>query len=343
MSPAIINNTTSAKLDELANITDLAITSCQGATNSLMDLDECFNSVATQWQQGNYGGIIEHCNKLPLDYLFDIRICVYYLYSAFWVQENISLAQLIDILTKLIAYQQKTSTQEYQRHQTSKIPGKSLGLFLRKVLTHIENSSTKADTIGYPEQVVAAVDCLQKTIITHAVYLDAETEGLLVKTYQFFSKIVEQNHRTTEHTQDHLQDIAAIIQAEDTPTPADDFPKTPHYRCNSMANTHSVIETPSLNHSYRLLHLFEKIRALHTLLDNEQDLKAAVVLADIQSELDNFNPLVYFPEYFSNFAGLRARYASRLEPLFAHHESYQWQVLNDYYHTDIAAFVNSES
>ncbi|HTF97478.1 MAG TPA: type VI secretion system protein IglI family protein [Cellvibrio sp.] len=343
MSPANINNITIAKLNELTDFTHVAITSWLNVTNAPMDPDECFSSLASQWQQGNYSGIIEHCETLPLNYLCDIRICVYYMYSVLWGRENISLAQLINILANIIAHQQQITTQEHHRHPMSKIPGKSLGLFLRKVLTHLENSSPAASTTDQQEQVMAAVDCLQKTIVDNAIYIDEETEGLLMKTYQFFSTIVEQSHQTDDQTQDYQQDTGAITQPEDTKSLAEDFPKTPHDARNPIACTHSPIDKPLFNHSYRLQHLLEKMQALHTLLDNEQDLKAAVVLADIQSELDNFNPLIYFPEYFSNFAGLRARCASRLEPLFSHHESYQWQVLNDYYHTDITAFVNSES
>jgi hypothetical protein len=104
----------------------------------------------------------------------------------------------------------------------------------------------------------------------------------------------------------------------------------------------TVFDRKAFTPSYPLQMLFKRIQLLHKLVEKQQDLKAAIVLNDIQAELENFNPLVYLPEYFISFAALRASNVSNLEPYFCEQESYQWQSLQQYYKTDMQAFLDSD-
>jgi hypothetical protein len=65
------------------------------------NVDDCFTSMSSDWQMGNYLNIVELANNQPIYCLCDIRICVYYLYSL-WVSKNdITSETVLTILTNV--------------------------------------------------------------------------------------------------------------------------------------------------------------------------------------------------------------------------------------------------
>lgn len=98
-------------------------------------IDDCFGTMATLWQQGNYEHIVKQCDALPLYCLCDIRICVYYLYSLWLTQKNNPFSQSLRILTKVIKHQYQTYIAERDNKHCltqSKILSNSLGFFSGK-------------------------------------------------------------------------------------------------------------------------------------------------------------------------------------------------------------------
>jgi hypothetical protein len=302
-------------------------------------IDDCFGTMATLWQQGNYAHIVKECDALPLYCLCDIRICVYYLYSLWRTQKNNPFSQSLIILTKVIKYQHQTYIAERDTKNCltqSKVLSNSVGLFFRKTLKLLESSSVRINPDDEDiAQVLSALADLQQLLQAENIFLDEDVDASRITITKYFSNIQDQLGKvlTDNSSMSNAESDSSDIEDEQAPPPS-----TRHAR-----ECQQLIELPSLNPSYPLQCLFKKIRALETLIENQQDLKAAIVLADIQTELDNFNPLVYLPEYFGGFAGLRAKYAGQLEPYFSHHKTYQWQVLHDYYRADIAAFTASTS
>lgn len=318
--------------DERANVGE--------TVDTIIDIiDDCFGTMATLWQQGNYEHIVKQCDALPLYCLCDIRICVYYLYSLWLTQKNNPFSQSLTILTKVIKHQYQAYIAERDNEnclRQSKVLSNSVGLFFRKTLKLLESSSVRINPDDEDiTQVLSALADLQQLLQAESIDLDEDVDASRIKITRYFSNIQEQLGQVLndDSSMINAQSDSSAIEDEQSPTPSISHARDPH----------QFIEVPQLNPSYPLQCLFKKIRALETLIANQQDLKAAIVLADIQIDLDNFNPLVYLPEYFGSFAGLRAKYAGQLEPYFSHHETYQWQVLHDYYRADIAAFTASTS
>lgn len=309
------------------------------AGETIDTIDDCFGTMATFWQQGNYEHIVKQCDALPLYSLCDIRICVYYLYSLWLTQKNNPFSQSLVVLTKVIKHQHKNSILESDNKNCltqSKILSNSLGLFFRKTLKLLESSSVRIN----PDDeditlVLSALADLKQLMKAENIYFDEDVNALRIKITRYFSNIQDQLDQA-------LTDNSNIINAQSDLSEIEDE-QSPTSSTRYDREHQQLIDVPPLNPSYPLQYLFKKIRALETLIENQQDLKAAIVLADIQTELDNFNPLVYLPEYFGGFAGLRAKHASQLEPYLSHHDSYQWQVLHDYYCADMAGFTASTS
>lgn len=75
------------------------------------------------------------------------------------------------------------------------------------------------------------------------------------------------------------------------------------------------------------------------LISKQQNLKAAIVLDEIQKELDSFKPLFYFPQLFTGLTETRDKYSGILEPYITAGNNHQWRTLAHYLHTNTEAFV----
>ncbi|MDX8431351.1 MAG: type VI secretion system protein IglI family protein [Candidatus Algichlamydia australiensis] len=86
--------------------------------------------------------------------------------------------------------------------------------------------------------------------------------------------------------------------------------------------------------------LISLIKIFENLIENESYNKAAVCAQVITSEIENFDPIHYFPELFSTFLSLHAKHAD----VIAHHweskENLQWKLLKNLLSIDSDAFVN---
>lgn len=303
--------------------------------NIIEQVNECFNSMASHWQQGNYLQILEQADNLPLYCLCDIRICVYCLYS-FWVSEkNHSFARVIIILTNILKHVQQPwlLTNDHKQLKNSKILMNSIGLFLRKSLVNITAASNHYDYSKEDiEHTCQALDDFKEVAGAGKCDVGQENDNSLRELMKHFYAIKDDNDK-------NIIEVESVQVIDVLEKPQREMKTETETEIEKKSSNEALIDPALTNPSYALQLLLRRMLVLQTLIEKQENLKAAIVLADIQSELDNFNPLIYFPEYFANFAGLRARHGGKLEPYFSQHKSYQWQVLNEYYRADMSAFV----
>jgi hypothetical protein len=303
-------------------------------------VDDCFASMSSDWQVGNYPKIVELADEQPIYCLCDIRICVYYLYSI-WVSKNDTTSEkVLNILTNILNHGQnpwRVSLTNQTDKSVYKILSNSVTLLLRKIIDHLEHPNNHhriwQET---PDRVLRELRNLHITINEKFNEPIKELENVFVSIKKCYSLLEQQSHGKN----DTVKPEANVIE--------NNTGKRIHTDAEPTKNNKQIVDDSNLVNqtlfkpSHALKQLFRHILLFQDLINQKDQLKAAVVLNDLQQELDNFNPLHYFPEYFTSFARLRAKHAADLEPLFCQQDSYQWKVLSECYKTNIDAFLTIE-
>jgi hypothetical protein len=85
--------------------------------------------------------------------------------------------------------------------------------------------------------------------------------------------------------------------------------------------------------------LLRSLEAFEILVQKQQFLKAAVVLADISESVEHFDPRRHFPAVFASFASLYSKHVDALTSNRS--ESPAWLALRQHYQVDLQGFVES--
>jgi hypothetical protein len=91
--------------------------------------------------------------------------------------------------------------------------------------------------------------------------------------------------------------------------------------------------------SHRFVEMCRKLRAFEELIVRRRYDKAALVAADLQTLIGNFDPRAYFPELFADFAALYSENIDTLSGYMENRESPGWAAMDQFYRVDIEAFV----
>ncbi len=318
-------------LPEILNFID-----AQGAASTEANIDktdDCFYAMSSYWQKGDYLDILTLADTQPTYSLCDIRIAVYYLYSLWVIQVDINTEYILSILLTLLSHHQQPWKAMLVNNKGSvdKILANGVSILLRKIVDHLNNPTCKNNANAEdPEQVLPTLAKLAETL--QQLSTDKRLHSSLLSAKDYYLNLAKEQHSAGHNTRvnESLDKLEASAKNSISAT--------------DLAISPSASEPNLFKSSSALQNLFARMQLLETLLQKQQFLKAAVVLTDIQHELDNFKPLLYFPEYFSPFACTRAQSAAQLEPYFNLQESFQWQALNECYKTDMQAFLQlSES
>ncbi|WP_133470993.1 type VI secretion system protein IglI family protein [Paraglaciecola marina] len=312
----------------------------ESVTEKISDeINDCFENMASNWQNGHYKTILDDANGLPLYCLCNIRICVYFLYSLWAITPSITTATIINTLSKVLTHPQKpwrAALEHKSAPALDKILTTSINLLFRKMLTRLDKNtvftSTKQED---PKQALEAISVLSLQLEALQSTANEGLHSLLGSATKYFLHMQQEQQQ-----QENRQQAPRAVTVKTNNISAE--PKSAE---STNALQKVDIEYPFTPNqtapSYPLQQLFSHIQLLHSLVEQRQHLKAAVVLDDIQRELDDFNPLHYFPEHFASFTKLRAKHAIQLEPLFSQQDSYQWKVLHEHYKTDMQGFLDA--
>jgi hypothetical protein len=137
-----------------------------------------------------------------------------------------------------------------------------------------------------------------------------------------------------------LRGLVADLRVNEPPAPADAAPAAPPPAApatlESLEPLRRRIELVASNHFIELLC---KLKAFETLVEKRQYQKAALVGDDLLKTLDNFDPLVHFPDLFATFSALLSEHVSALSPHWEDRDSTSWQALSRFYRVDLKGFV----
>jgi hypothetical protein len=98
-------------------------------------------------------------------------------------------------------------------------------------------------------------------------------------------------------------------------------------------------DTVTLEVTPALRALFEKLDAFEALIERDEHLRAAIVAADVQRELDAFDPRRYFPRLFAAHIARRVERRADLSLHARDRGGDEWNDLEELYRVDLDAFV----
>ena len=303
-----------------------------GATETDINrTDDCFSVMSSHWQKGDYHDIVRLADTQPLFSLCDIRIAVYCVYSLWVTEADITTETILAILIGLLKHRQqpwKAMLVNRKDDAADKILENGVSILLRKIVDHLRNPSCNNNaSTENPEEVLQTLVKLTQALPDQLTSPNNKAQNSLIAAKDYYFNLVTNQGTTKQHS--------AAVGAQAEQQPATD-------NCARGADTtisHTQLDRNLFQPSNALQNLYQRILLLQALLQKKHLFKAAVVLTDVQDELVNFNPLLYFPEYFSPFASARAQSAAKLEPYFSRQEGFQWQALYQCYKTDIQAFL----
>jgi hypothetical protein len=103
------------------------------------------------------------------------------------------------------------------------------------------------------------------------------------------------------------------------------------------------VEPPSeIRESSLMKELLKKFEVFEELIEKEEFFKAAIVSHDISEAIEHFDPVKYFPRFFSRYFSLQAQYNTVLAEKSEQQDSSIWNALNKLYNVDIEEFNKVE-
>lgn len=299
------------------------------------EAEDCFMAMSSNWQKGHYKKVLELANKQSIHCLCDIRISVYYLYS-YWVTQTVTPTEVIVCaLADLLNHEQrpwKATLKLKKDHAADAVLTNSVVMLLRKIIDHL----------GNPHTIRNPKDESPTAVLSASERILSITNKLIAKPNKELSSAATVFNNYYTALAKALPSPAAdeeLNKQEDVDTEIVPKENQLAHLDTDLSMPQTLLDPTLFSPSHALLTLFQHILLLEKLIDKQQPLKAAVVLCDIQEELDNFNPMHYFPEFFKPLASMRAQHGKTLEPFFNEQDSYQWKILKDCYKTDIQAFL----
>lgn len=190
---------------------------------------------------------------------------------------------------------------------------------LREIYTE-----TKIDTDALQKELNGLLLFLNEKGVNHDEHSKSQLFSLLLKISQAKQSHISENEETEENIPDVIEEVNSIEER------------------NYITDTTGENQDCGKNEgSYKWVLLIKKIQAIEKLVDNKKIVEAAIVYADIQNIIANFDPNEYFPETFSPLYKVLAPIAveihTSIEQLSA---TPGWEMTKKMYETNLEIFVH---
>jgi|GEM_PF-7110965 len=312
---------------------------------SLLLTDTLFLVMAPYWQRGDYHQVITLADNAAPCQLVDIRCCVYYLYALWVTNSKRKLCALLNVIACVFVHPNCVLLYKDNvaplYHCTR--------IFCSKLRRRLQRNTTTLtltnDEVG---GVLSAFSVLNDIFVEH--YSSADLSALtkpVIDYYQQYRVALQKECEGSVGEKsiegEHEPDALAIPVEEQLSNENEPTTRVEKKDClypQQIFTELSDGQKPYVDSSSVLALLLEKMTHFESLLGEDQTLKAAIILNEIQCELDSFNPVIYFPKLFSRFATAHAVHCEQLEPALHMHGSTQWETLRRLYQVDKSAFDN---
>lgn len=314
----------------------------------LETFDPRLEQISAAMLEGTYEAAAEPVASVFDEQILDIRVIGYYCYLVFHEQGLAGLSEVFSGLSRILGEQwaavgplknrekiaqnsfnwlYKQLVRRLQREESSQGPGwtawiESLGA--EDVARMLEEAE------GARRALVAALEDFASPLL--------DLHGKVREWLQAFARVV---YREPEAVEEPAAEAAGADEdagdAEDEGYAADGQPDERPARSPQPqeAGDGGVVVEGSI---YLRL-LLRKIEAFARLLELEKFPRAALVADDINETLSNFDPLLYFPRVFADYARLLAVHIGDLAEFEDAKETRDWQALRAFYLADLESFV----
>ncbi|SEM09530.1 hypothetical protein SAMN04489760_10427 [Syntrophus gentianae] len=307
--------------------------------------DPRFSDIATLVQEGNYEEAATLAEAILAEKIYDIRIIGYFFYGHFIEGGVAALAEISLSLADLLSENLEALGPVRNRGKHLQT---SLNWLTKQIFRTLQYEEEKKSDLyeewvsgvssDQVQEALDAGDSLRR--ILGPVLEDAATpilEGLTKITdwLKAFQRLVyrESEAEPAEETGFEVEEETAAQDRMEQEL------RRKEKRRFHPSGPEAGEETAGLEGSYHLKMLIKKLEAFDDLIAEKKFSSAAIVADDINAIIANFDPRIYFPKLFLNFALNSAGHINDLAAFAEYRETVAWQAMQELYKVDLESFV----
>ena len=286
------------------------------------------DSMRSLAEQSDYAGMAELAVQLAERHIYDIRVLVYALYGETQGLTPLLIPDVCDALEYLLEEAWEALSPANKKGTYCK---SSLAWLFKQMLIDLQTQELEAGDI-WSEWVesLQSVD-MTESILRLGGLIPLIDEKLGKEASTVTEKLTELKKWFSQLSQSLPSPPGAELVAESESTP------------EAIANTPEAKTGPVQNglpgSSVHFDILLRKLAFFERVVESGDMVKAAVVVADITSILENFDPRLYFPSLFSRYFTLLVTHNGSINEVMGMRDSPQWQALESLYKVDDEAFL----
>jgi len=318
----------------------LEITENQG----LDILDPRFNDIITFAQNGDYISAANGAAAIFEEGIYDIRIVGYFLYGIFLENGICIIASVFNSTSYLLRENWDAIGPVKNRDKHAKT---SLGWFLKQLFKKMQyeekkegdywkswTSETSSDDI---QEALDSLDELRKAVSVVLTESAAPVLDALVKIKDWLTslqKLVYVEPDIESDVEEEPENETEEESEADLEEAAEQEVKEKKKEGHAEISENAVF--PEFSYHFKML--LKKLALFEQLIGDEKFDRAALVSADINNIIENFDPQVYFPETFANFRKLYTINISEITQYEKYKKTVCWKAMLEFYKVDIDEF-----
>lgn len=260
----------------------------------------------------------------------DIRLVMYQFYAQFTSQGILSIEEVFPAIIRMITdYWEKISPVNLRE----KYLLSSLTWYLSSIVKTLKRTEKLFKDKKPDEFWNQSIKILTHEDIQRLIAATHELTDYLVRTLQQPSL-----NQYTMYIIKWLESLKTLIHEEKPIEKTPSSSSTPPSE-NNTSQKQPISLQEILTSSEPMMHLYRKIQAFESLIEDENFEKAALVSDDIAQIIKSFDPSVFFPKLFSRYFSLSAANMDSLSQEWENKGSLKWEALNRLYQTDLEEFI----
>lgn len=283
--------------------------------------------------QGDFAAISQLCAELADQGIFDVRLLLSGLYEESKPDPLTSLPDVLDSILNLLGEYWFLVTPEEKKAKYAK---GSLTWLLKQILVDLQTQEVGNTEIlnGWLAGNVyrETIDAILKQIYQLSRLIDSDYEEMAGGTTQALNELSSWLKTLQPQL---LQELA---NSEGEGDDADQSRSDEQGATVTGGTKPSASGVGGIQGSYHLNVLIEKMALLKQLSEEGNILKVAILAADINATIEEFDPKKYFPQLFSDYLYLMVNHANQINEALEMRDSPQWIVLNELLQTDPEKF-----
>lgn len=293
-----------------------------------MDAPE-LEAMRTLAEQSDYSGMMELAEQLAERNIYDFRILIYALYGETIGAGPLQIPYICDVLEYLLKDAWEALSPNKKKGAYCK---SSLAWLFKQILIDLQTQELdKGDLWNEWMEGLESAD-LSESIQRLGGLIPLLDDKLEKEAATVTEKLTELKKWVTHLSQSlPSREVVEIVDAPEPASAAIDTRPEP-----GMEPIQPAFPAGSVHFDI----LLRKLAFFERVIDSGDMVKAAVVVADLTTILENFDPRLYFPALFSRYFTLLVTHNGPINEFMGMRDSPQWQALESLYKVDDEAFLS---